>query len=112
MCAVIDPSQSLVTAESGSMASQDGSVAYLDHIEDVSPIHYIDCGELQSAISTQPHSQSKQEKLDQRIKKVRDLIKDTPDLLFRVQSDGSLTFWGVKVDWRLVINPLTLIVSI
>ncbi|KAL0097480.1 RAVE protein 1 C terminal-domain-containing protein [Phycomyces blakesleeanus] len=100
MCAVIDPSQSLVTAESGSMASQDGSVAYLDHIEDVSPIHYIDCGELQSAISTQPQyqslSQSKQEKLDQRIKKVRDLIKETPDLLFRIQSDGSLTFWGVK----------------
>ncbi|KAI7868809.1 hypothetical protein BDF14DRAFT_477737 [Spinellus fusiger] len=96
MCAVIDPNQSLMTSETSSRLSQDSNMYHADHIEDTSPIHYINCNELRSAVCAQSQSYSRHDKLNQRIKKVQELVRETPDLLFRVQSDGSLTFWGVK----------------
>lgn len=100
MCAVIDSNQSLVTSETNKTAhelihpdSQDE-----DHqVEDnFSPIHYIGCDELASAVYAKFKSYSKQDRFDQRVERIRDRVRDTPDLLFRIQSDGSLTFWGVQ----------------
>ncbi|KAG0172011.1 regulator of (H+)-ATPase in vacuolar membrane [Apophysomyces sp. BC1021] len=92
MCAVIDPSQSLVTAEP---TSEDSNTAHMDHGEDFSPIHYIDCDELHNAIYAQ-FRHTHNDRLDHRIERVRDMVRDTPDLLFRIQPDGSLTFWGIQ----------------
>lgn len=95
MCAVIDPSQSLVTSE-----SENGSVTRVvnAHEEDFSPIHYIMCDELQESMHTRAYNhQSGHSRINHCIQRVRALIRDTPDLLFRVQPDGSLTLWGVQV---------------
>ncbi|KAI8367412.1 hypothetical protein EDC96DRAFT_421586, partial [Choanephora cucurbitarum] len=91
MCAVIDSNQSLVTSEQDQSAN--------DHINDgsdFSPIHYIGCDELASAVNIRFRSHSKHERFDQLVERIRDRIRDTPDLLFRIQADGSLTLWGVQ----------------
>ncbi|KAI8369423.1 uncharacterized protein BYT42DRAFT_109870 [Radiomyces spectabilis] len=93
LCAVIDPCQSLVTAEP---ASEDGSIAHIDHGEDFSPIHYIGCDELSSSLFRDFQHHSKHERLDHSLDRMRNMVRDTPDLLFRLQSDGSLIFWGVQ----------------
>lgn len=96
MCAVIDPSQSLVTADLSS--SENGSAHIREHhSDDFTPIHYIGCDEIGSSIYTQFRHHSRNDKLDHRLHRVRDMIHDTPDLLFRIQPDGSLTLWGVQV---------------
>lgn len=87
MCAVIDSNQSLVTSENDD----------LENKEDFSPIHYIGCDELLNAIHAQFKSHSRHDRFDQRLERIRDRVKDTPDLLFRIQADGSLTLWGVQV---------------
>ncbi|RCH95795.1 regulator of (H+)-ATPase in vacuolar membrane, partial [Rhizopus azygosporus] len=86
MCAVIDSNQSLVTSENDD----------LENKEDFSPIHYIGCDELLNAIHAQFKSHSRHDRFDQRLERIRDRVKDTPDLLFRIQADGSLTLWGVQ----------------
>ncbi|KAI8085118.1 RAVE protein 1 C terminal-domain-containing protein [Halteromyces radiatus] len=124
MCAVIDPSQSLVTADSSasicssshnSMMTTSTSDDYstnssnndnnTHHMEEFSPIHYIDCDELRNAIKVYEirqanahhrHHQHHHYSLDQQLEKVKNLIRDTPDLLFRLQPDGSIIFWGVQ----------------
>lgn len=99
MCAVIDSNQSLVTSEVKESAHQ---LIHPEHAgddqtdDDFSPIHYIGCDELSDAVNAKFRSYSKQNRLDQRVERIKDRIKDTPDLLFRIQSDGSLTFWGVQ----------------
>jgi hypothetical protein len=107
LCAVIDSNQSLVTSNepddsnsnnNHSCSSSGNSMVDYDQISsDFSPIHYIGCDELHSAIYSQFRSHSKHERFDQRLDRIRDLVRDTPDLLFRIQSDGSLTFWGIQV---------------
>lgn len=99
MVAVIDPSQSLVTSESNASTESDTggtSEEEDDYTDDVTSIHYIGCDELRKAIHTHVRN-AKGDPLDHRIQRISDLIHDTPDLLFRVQLDGSLTFWGVQV---------------
>ncbi|KAI9248162.1 hypothetical protein EDC94DRAFT_528533 [Helicostylum pulchrum] len=88
MCAVIDSNQSLVT---NSIEEEED--------DDYSPIHYIGCDELSNAVHAQFKSHSKHERFDQRLERIRERVRDTPDLLFRIQSDGSLTFWGVQVKY-------------
>ncbi|KAI9347506.1 hypothetical protein BD770DRAFT_327732 [Pilaira anomala] len=88
MCAVIDSNQSLVTNDDDKEEEDD----------DYSPIHYIGRDELSNAVHAQFKSHSKHERFDQRLERIRERVKDTPDLLFRIQSDGSLTFWGVQVN--------------
>lgn len=98
MCAVIDSNQSLVTSEvkdSNHQRSDDNDNEEIDH-DDFSPIHYIGCDELASAVHAKFRSHSKHERFDQRVERIRDRVRDTPDLLFRIQADGSLTFWGVQ----------------
>ncbi|KAL7308090.1 regulator of (H+)-ATPase in vacuolar membrane, variant 3 [Mucor circinelloides] len=100
MCAVIDSNQSLVTSEvedanhhpHHSPAEGEDDC----EIDDFSPIHYIGCDELASAVNAKFRSHSKHERFDQRVDRIRDRVRDTPDLLFRIQADGSLTFWGVQ----------------
>lgn len=92
LCAVVDPNQSLVTAE-----SDEDNIPHVGDDDDFSPIHYIGCDELQSSLYTQLQGHWKHERLHQSLERMKDLIKDTPDLLFRIQPDGSLTFWGVQV---------------
>ncbi|KAI8881493.1 hypothetical protein K501DRAFT_188854 [Backusella circina FSU 941] len=96
LCAVIDSNQSLVTSSEPD-DSNNSMVEYDQISSDFSPIHYIGCDELHSAIYSQFKSHSKHERFDQRLERIRDLVRDTPDLLFRIQSDGSLTFWGIQV---------------
>ncbi|KAI8988976.1 hypothetical protein BDB01DRAFT_719024 [Pilobolus umbonatus] len=91
LSAVIDSNQSLVTSEP--------EVNMHHHNEDVSLIHYIDSDEMQNAIYAQFKSHSKHHRLDQRLERLRDRIRDTPDYLFRIESDGSLTFWGIQVSY-------------
>lgn len=88
MSAVIDSNQSLVTSEDEAQEDK----------EEFSPIHYISCDELLGAINAQFKSHSKHDRFDQRLERIRDRVRDTPDLLFRIQADGSLTFWGVQVN--------------
>lgn len=117
LCAVIDSNQSLVTSEPTEevvRASHDIADTVMgsdsskqeeeeEEQEEFSPIHYIGCDELVSAVHAQFKSHSKhQEKFDQRLERIRDRIKDTPDILFRIQADGSLTFWGVQVSLSLM----------
>ncbi|KAI9477752.1 MAG: hypothetical protein EXX96DRAFT_459246, partial [Benjaminiella poitrasii] len=85
MCAVIDPNQSLVTSE-----------GYNLNDDNFSPIHYIGCDELLSAVQAKFRSHSKHERFDQRVERIRDRVRDTPDLLFRIKADGSLILWGVQ----------------
>lgn len=100
MCAVIDSNQSLVTSEvedanhhpHHSLAEGEDDC----ELDDFSPIHYIGCDELASAVNAKFRSHSKHERFDQRVDRIRDRVRDTPDLLFRIQADGSLTFWGVQ----------------
>ncbi|GAA5804339.1 hypothetical protein HPULCUR_009827 [Helicostylum pulchrum] len=106
MCAVIDSNQSLVTSEpaeeqahivhnvASTMMGEDSIEEEED--DDYSPIHYIGCDELSNAVHAQFKSHSKHERFDQRLERIRERVRDTPDLLFRIQSDGSLTFWGVQ----------------
>ncbi|CEP07241.1 hypothetical protein [Parasitella parasitica] len=98
MCAVIDSNQSLVTSgtEDSNHHSQDGNSSDDSDADDFSPIHYIGCDELSSAVHARFRSHSKHERFDQRVERIRDRVRDTPDLLFRIQADGSLTFWGVQ----------------
>ncbi|ORY97295.1 RAVE protein 1 C terminal-domain-containing protein, partial [Syncephalastrum racemosum] len=98
MVAVVDPSQSLVTSDSNSSTQSEIFVASEEedeYIDDVTSIHYIGCDELRNAIYTHVRN-SKGDPLDHRIQRISDMIHDTPDLLFRIQFDGSLTFWGVQ----------------
>lgn len=106
MCAVIDSNQSLVTSEpteESAHASHDigntimGEGNENEENDDFSPIHYIGRDELSNAVHAKFKSHSKHERFDQRVDRIRDRVKDTPDLLFRIQADGSLTFWGVQV---------------
>lgn len=103
MCAVIDSNQSLVTSEpteETNHTSHDVAESIMGEEEeedDYSPIHYIGRDELSNAVHAQFKSHSKHERFDQRLERIRERVKDTPDLLFRIQSDGSLTFWGVQV---------------
>lgn len=111
MCAVIDSNQSLVTSEpteESVHASHDigdtimGDEKTEEGEKDVfSPIHYIGCDELSNAVHSKFKSHSKHERFDQRVDRIRERVKDTPDLLFRIQGDGSLTLWGVQVNWAL-----------
>jgi hypothetical protein len=107
MCAVIDSNQSLVTSEpeeTNHRQSRDMSLELVEEeeeeddqsLDDFSPIHYIGCDELTSAVHATFRSHSKHERFDQRVDRIRDRVRDTPDLLFRIQADGSLTFWGVQ----------------
>lgn len=102
MCAVIDSNQSLVTSEleeTNHRYSRDMSLELAEedqNFDDFSPIHYIGCDELINAVHSKFKSHSKHERFDQRVDRIRDRVRDTPDLLFRIQADGSLTFWGVQ----------------
>ncbi|KAI8640796.1 RAVE protein 1 C terminal-domain-containing protein [Parasitella parasitica] len=98
MCAVIDSNQSLVTSlvDDSNHRPQDCSSSDDGETEDFSPIHYIGCDELSSAVHAKFRSHSKHERFDQRVERIRERVRDTPDLLFRIQADGSLTFWGVQ----------------
>ncbi|KAI9258749.1 RAVE protein 1 C terminal-domain-containing protein [Phascolomyces articulosus] len=96
MSAVIDPNQSLVTEESSTDDIHSCNKHNDDDDDDFAPIHYISCDELKSSLYAQLRCHSRHDKLDHALEKMRDLIRDTPDLLFRIQADGSLTFWGVQ----------------
>ena len=109
LSAVIDSNQSLVTEEASSSTENIHSSTTHHHHhngnnnndeeddDDFAPIHYISCDELKSSLYSQLRCHSRHDKLDHALEKMRDLIRDTPDLLFRIQADGSLTFWGVQV---------------
>ncbi|KAK4511806.1 uncharacterized protein ATC70_003805 [Mucor velutinosus] len=103
MCAVIDSNQSLVTSKveeanhhHHSAQGEEEEEEEEEEQDDFSPIHYIGCDELASAVHARFRSHSKHERFDQRVDRIRDRVRDTPDLLFRIQADGSLTFWGVQ----------------
>ncbi|CAO3607183.1 unnamed protein product [Cunninghamella echinulata] len=108
MCAVIDPSQSLVTSDSSasicsshhnSIEDENNNNNHDYHEDGFSPIHYIGCDELQNALNVYQLHQSvskHSESISQQIEKVKEMAKDTPDLLFRIQLDGSIIFWGIQ----------------
>jgi carotenoid cleavage dioxygenase-like enzyme len=88
---VIDPNQSLVTAiDSEQLTSNDKS-----QDDSFYPIHYINTYELDRAI--QECDATCENKFSNKVRRIRDMIKDTPDMLFKVQQDGSLTIWGIQV---------------
>jgi hypothetical protein len=91
MTAVIDPNQSLVTA------TGDEDFDYTSEGTDATffPIHYMNSAELEDAIQLCTVDQGGQ--LGSKVRRIRDMIKDTPDMLFKVQKDGSLTIWGIQV---------------
>ena len=91
MTAVIDPNQSLVTAtgeEDDESCSQLNKSCFY-------PIYYMNSQELESAIQMCVADQGSQ--ISSKVRRMRDMIKDTPDMLFKVQKDGSLIIWGVQV---------------
>lgn len=91
MTAVIDPDQSLVTA-----TDNEQSISNTKYQVDLfNPIHYINTYELDRAI--QACDTSGLNKHSNKVRRIRDMIKDTPDMLFKVQQDGSLTIWGIQV---------------
>ncbi|ORX48543.1 hypothetical protein DM01DRAFT_1117238 [Hesseltinella vesiculosa] len=107
LCAVIDPSQSLLTADSSTVSPSSSSDQishqrhqnHDHHQDEFSPIHYIGCDELRAAMHVHHLRQQSAKQslaLDQQLNKVKELIRDTPDLLFRLQPDGSIIFWGVQ----------------
>lgn len=99
MTAVIDPDQSLVTAtedEDFVCTSKENEVAFF-------PIHYMNSAELESAVQLCTADQGGQ--LSSKVRRIRDMIKDTPDMAFKVQKDGSLTIWGIQV-WHCLLMYL------
>ncbi|RUP50038.1 RAVE protein 1 C terminal-domain-containing protein [Jimgerdemannia flammicorona] len=94
MCAVVDPNQSLVTSQS----PEDRSIS--NHPDFFSPIHCIDSKELTSAVQLAVEIQGEGSKQDQmaelRLRRLKEMIRDTPDLLLQVQRDGSLIIWGIQ----------------
>ncbi|KAH8550546.1 RAVE protein 1 C terminal-domain-containing protein [Umbelopsis sp. PMI_123] len=90
MTAVIDPNQSLVTA------TGDEDFDYTSEGTDATffPIHYMNSAELDDAVQLCTVDQGGQ--LGSKVRRIRDMIKDTPDMLFKVQKDGSLTIWGIQ----------------
>jgi len=91
MTAVIDPNQSLVTATGDE--EYDGCSQSNDAVFE--PIHYMNSEELQSSIQICAADQGSQ--ISSKVRRIRDMIKDTPDMLFKVQKDGSLIIWGIQV---------------
>ena len=84
ICAIIDPNQWLV--------SQQQSITQY-------PIHAIDGMEFAMAVE---HAASKtNEKTNDansiRLRKLKELVRDTSDLFFQIQGDGSMVIWGVQV---------------
>lgn len=82
--AIIDPNQWLV--------SQQQSIAQY-------PIHAIDGMEFAMAVE---HAASKtNDKVNDanniRLRKLKELVRDTSDLFFQIQGDGSMVIWGVQV---------------
>ncbi|KAI8971922.1 hypothetical protein BDF20DRAFT_800752, partial [Mycotypha africana] len=102
MCAVIDSNQSLVTSEretqqfTSADTHNDCDTEHYHEETEFSLIHYINCDELLNAVAVNFKSHSRHEKFDQKVERIRERIKDTPDFLFRVQTDGSLTLWGIQ----------------
>src|SRR4051812_34190474 len=97
MCAVVDPNQSLVTSQS----PEDQSIP--NHPDFFSPIHCIDNEELTNAVRLAVDVQNDSGKQDQmvnvRLRRLKEMLRDTPDLLLQVQRDGSLIIWGVQVHY-------------
>ncbi|KAG0303627.1 regulator of (H+)-ATPase in vacuolar membrane [Dissophora globulifera] len=83
ICAIIDPNQWLVS-------QQQSTVQY--------PIHALDGMEFAMAVE---YAASKTvDKLNDansiRLRKLKELVRDTSDLFFQIQGDGSMIIWGVQ----------------
>lgn len=99
-CAVVDPNQSLVTSQS---LEDQSTPNHPNHPNFFSPIHCINNEELTNAIQLAVEIQNECGKHDQmadaRLRKLKEVIRDTPDLLLQVQRDGSLIIWGIQVHY-------------
>jgi hypothetical protein len=83
MCAVIDPNQWLVS----------------QHQSTQHPIHALDGMEFAMAVE---HAASKTVERSNdpnsiRLRKLQEIVRDTSDLFFQIQGDGSMIIWGVQV---------------
>lgn len=99
MRALVDPSQNLMTSQPQEhIQNTTSTISKLVNY----PIHYISHIGIKNSIQIAIEGNDKQrynfqKEMYSKLLKFRDLIKDTPDLLFQVQDDGSLTIWGIQV---------------
>ncbi|KAG0049588.1 regulator of (H+)-ATPase in vacuolar membrane [Gryganskiella cystojenkinii] len=89
ICAIIDPNQWLVSQQQQAIAQY--------------PIHAIDGIEFAMAVE---HAASKTSDKNNdansiRLRKLKELVRDTSDLFFQIQGDGSMVIWGVQFGHRV-----------
>ncbi|KAI7828679.1 RAVE protein 1 C terminal-domain-containing protein [Gamsiella multidivaricata] len=83
ICAIIDPNQWLVS-------QQQSAIQY--------PIHALDGMEFAMAVeyAASKTVEKNNDANSIRLRKLKELVRDTSDLFFQVQDDGSMIIWGVQ----------------
>lgn len=84
MCAVIDPNQWLVSQQ---QSTTQYPIHALDGMEFVMAVEY-------AASKTVDRSNDPN---NIRLRRLKEIVRDTSDLFFQIQSDGSMIIWGVQV---------------
>ncbi|CAB4445912.1 unnamed protein product [Rhizophagus irregularis] len=97
ICTVVDPEQSLVTLPS----LEEERICH-KHFDCFSPIHWIHPREFLISVKLaidsfeNENSETEQSCINDGLKKLKTLAKDTPDLFYQVQQDGSIVIWGIR----------------
>ncbi|KAF9213257.1 regulator of (H+)-ATPase in vacuolar membrane [Podila verticillata] len=86
ICAIIDPNQWLVSQQQQSSNSQ-------------YPIHALDGMEFAMAVeyAASKTVDKNNDSNSIRLRKLKELVRDTSDLFFQIQGDGSMIIWGIQV---------------
>ncbi|KFH65977.1 hypothetical protein MVEG_08079 [Podila verticillata NRRL 6337] len=94
ICAIIDPNQWLVSQQQQSSNSQ-------------YPIHALDGMEFAMAVeyAASKTVDKNNDSNSIRLRKLKELVRDTSDLFFQIQGDGSMIIWGIQ---NLGQDPLRL----
>lgn len=92
MCAIIDPNQWLVSQQ------QQQSTQY--------PIHVLDGMEFAMAVeyAASKTVDKNNDANSIRLRRLKEIVRDTADLFFQIQDDGSMIIWGVQVEQQLSIE--------
>lgn len=85
ICAIIDPNQWLVSQQ------QSSNTQY--------PIHALDGMEFAMAVeyAASKTIDKNNDANSIRLRKLKELVRDTSDLFFQIQGDGSMIIWGIQV---------------
>jgi len=86
MCAIIDPNQWLVSQQQQSTAQY--------------PIHALDGMEFAMAVeyAASKTVDKNNDANSIRLRRLQEIVRDTADLFFQIQDDGSMIIWGVQVE--------------